>query len=114
MELALRSEIEAELWTTWGHSIELKIVSSETIRAMVKTLIAEYWRSYNRGDMQTMDGMTRLLRIFVKINDLITYRLLTEPKLSCRLFTPHILNQYHKRWNHQSRMVGLPPNNYGD
>jgi hypothetical protein len=107
-------DIESGLWVSWKHAVSLNITSTDLVRAMIKLLIAEYWRSYNKGDMNMLDGMTRLLRIFKTVNDLINYRLLTEPKLSRRLFTPHLLDQHQCIWPRRSRIVGLPPNNYGD
>jgi hypothetical protein len=107
----LTEEIETGLWQAWRHSLYTKLdMTPETISIMIKVLISEYWAMVDRGFMQDADGQRHLLDVFSNINNFICYRMMHEARYAAPLFTPHLVDRYHKVWSEPSKVMGLPPN----
>ena len=105
----LKSEISFGLWRTWSHAFQNNVIDSTTKKLMIKALVSEYWCLFEKGARRTTDGRRRLMELFNKINELICYRLMTEPRLQMSLFTPHLVGPNRQVWPKPSRVVGLAP-----
>lgn len=106
---AMMEEVNYRLWRCWICGFKNHALTQKERSMAIKLLAAYYWKLYYEGVLMTSDGRKTLLDLFKEINDLIVYRLLTEPRLSLAMFTPHLVDDKRKPWPKASDICGLPP-----